>query len=83
MLFYVVYFLSPRCRFAGSGSLGSRQDLLPVLEVEPTVGELSSMPKPEGICGGGVSLESSPMRSKKQGGPLHSSSRPVLASPIR
>ena len=64
----------------GFGTVGSGRKLSSMLEVEPTPGELSSMPDPEVACGFGVGLSQySRVRGAKR--PSPSSSPPVLGSP--
>ena len=70
-----------RMLMPGSGSVGSGPELSSVLEVEPTLGELSSMPEPECASSAGVGLTASPVDSEEQEGPSPSSSCPVRASP--
>ena len=57
--------------------MGSGRELSSVLELEPFVGELSSMPEPESADG--VGPAASPLKSEKPAGPLLSS-RAVCAS---
>ena len=67
----------------GSSSVGSGPELSSVLEVEPTLGELSSMPEPECASEAGVGLTAIPVGSEEQEGPSPSSSCPVRSLPTK
>ena len=65
----------------GSSSGGSVREMSSVLELEPTVGELSSVPEPEGADG--VGPEASPVRLEEPRGSSTAVGRHVRASPSK
>ena len=67
----------------GCSSVGSGRELSSVLEMEPSVGALSSMPDAEGAGGGGVGVRASPVRSEEPGRHSPSAAHLVRASPSK